>query len=134
MNGHFWAKIAGITSPLEFVCAMGLTFENANLDFALELAEFAERAGDRETAAVLRMVHVEEIRHVAFAYEWLLRWKAPDQSAWDAYCAALAPSLSPARARGAHCDARSRRDAGIDEDFIAHLSETAPKRPGGAPR
>ena len=33
VSGHFWRKAAAIRTPFEFVCAMGLTFENANLDF-----------------------------------------------------------------------------------------------------
>ncbi len=134
VSGHFWRKAASIETPLEFVCAMGLTFENANLDFAAEHAAAAERAGDAATAAALRMVHDDEIRHVAFAYEWLREWKPGDVSAWDAYCAAARPPHGPSRARGARYDAASRRAAGIDDDFVARLGATSPDRPGGAPR
>lgn len=134
VSGHFWRKAASIETPLDFVCAMGLTFENANLDFAAEHADAAERAGDTATAAALRMVHDDEVRHVAFAYEWLRAWKPGDVSAWDAYCAAARPPHGPSRARGARYDAASRRAAGIDEDFVERLGATSPDRPGGAPR
>lgn len=134
VSGHFWRKAPSIATPLQFVCAMGLTFENANLDFAAEHAAAAERAGDTATAAALRIVHDDEIRHVAFAYEWLRAWKPDGTSAWDTYVAAAQPPHGPSRARGARYDAASRRAAGIDEEFVARLGETSPDRPGGAPR
>src|SRR4051794_4719332 len=68
VTGHFWNKLDHLTTPLEFVCAMGLTFENANLDFAGDYAEAARAAGDHETATVLGVVHDDEIAHVHFGY------------------------------------------------------------------
>ena len=65
--------MARIRTPLEFVCAIGLTFENANLDFAQEYAAAAREAGDDATAAVLDLVHDDETRHVAFAWTWFQR-------------------------------------------------------------
>jgi uncharacterized ferritin-like protein (DUF455 family) len=134
VTAHFWRKAERILSPLEFVCVMGLTFENANLDFALELAEAARAAGDEETAAVLKLVHEEETRHVAFAWQWFQNLKPSDQDDWEAYCANVRPPHGPDRARGATFDAEARRDAGLAEAFIAKLAATAPTRPGGAPR
>jgi uncharacterized ferritin-like protein (DUF455 family) len=134
VSGHFWRKVPRIRTPLEFVCTMGLTFENANLDFALEHAAAARRAGDEATAEVLERVHRDEVRHVRFAWEHLLLWKEPSQSPWDAYCAHVPPPHGPARARGATFDADCRRAAGLDEDFVARLAAVAPERPGGAPR
>ena len=40
---------------------MGLTFENANLDFAGDYAAAARACGDDATAAVLDQVHADEI-------------------------------------------------------------------------
>lgn len=134
VSGHFWRKAAHIRTPLEFVCTMGLTFESANLDFAVEHAEAARRAGDDATASVLEKVHADEIGHVRFAWEMLRRWKDEATSAWDAYCASVAPPHGPSRARGAVFHADSRRAAGYDEDFVARLAAIAPERPGGAPR
>jgi len=53
VSGYFWSKIGEITSPLGFVCAMSLTFENANLDHTIDYEEAARRAGDAKTAAVI---------------------------------------------------------------------------------
>ena len=50
VHGYFWGKVETITTPLRFLCAMSLTFENANLDHTEEYAEAARRAGDVKTA------------------------------------------------------------------------------------
>lgn len=134
VSGHFWRKAKDIATPLQFVCLMGLTFENANLDFGRDYVDAAESAKDRASADVLRAVHADEIHHVRFAWEWLVKLKDPKQSAWDAYLANVAPPHGPRRARGADFDKASRVAAGFDEDFIARLEATSPEAPGGAKR
>jgi uncharacterized ferritin-like protein (DUF455 family) len=139
VTGHFWNKLDHLTGPCEFVCAMNLTFENANLDFAGEYAAAARAAGDPATAAALDQVHADEIRHVHFGWVWLRRFTAGgdgDRSgdAWQAYLAHVRPPLGPARARGTRFDREARRRAGFDEAFIAALEAIAPTRPSGQPR
>lgn len=133
VTGHFWNHLGQISSPLAFVCIMGLTFENANLDFAQDYARAARAAGDLETAAVLDQVHRDEVRHVRFAWRWLDRWRG-QEPAWDVYQGSMSPPLGPARARGRDLCTDSRRAAGLDPDFIARLAAIEPKRPSGAPR
>lgn len=133
VTGHFWNKLGHLTGPCEFVCAMNLTFENANLDFAGDYAAAARAAGDGDTAAVLDQVHADEIRHVHFGWIWLRRL-AGDRNPWQAYLAHVRPPLGPARARGARFDRDARRRAGLDEAFIAALEAVAPIRPSGQPR
>jgi uncharacterized ferritin-like protein (DUF455 family) len=133
VTGHFWNKLAHLTGPCELVCAMNLTFENANLDFAGEYAAAARAAGDAATAAALEQVHADEIRHVHFGWVWLRRLTGDDDP-WRAYLAHVRPPLGPARARGAHFDRQARRRAGLDEAFIAALEATPPTRPSGQPR
>jgi uncharacterized ferritin-like protein (DUF455 family) len=132
VTGHFWNHLGQLSSPVHFVCVMGLTFENANLDFAQEYAVAARAVGDPETAAVLEAVHRDEIRHVRFAWRWLHRWRG--ESAWQAYLDSVAPPLGPGRARGREMCVDSRRAAGLDDEFIAGLLAAAPTRPSGAPR
>jgi uncharacterized ferritin-like protein (DUF455 family) len=133
VTGHFWGKLDQMRTPIGFVCAMGLTFENANLDFAGEYARAARAAGDLETARVLDEVHADEIGHVRFAWTWLGKL-APDRDPWEAYNATVRFPLGPARARGATFDAEARTRAGIDDAFVAALAAAVPKRPGGGPR
>jgi uncharacterized ferritin-like protein (DUF455 family) len=133
VTGHFWNHLDQLRCPRSFVCVMGLTFENANLDFAQEYARAAHAAGDTATAAVLEQVHRDELGHVRFAWRWLQRWRG-DQPPWDAYQASVQPPLGPARARGRTLCQESRRAAGIEEGFIEQLAAVEPRRPGGAPR
>ncbi|HEU0032341.1 MAG TPA: DUF455 family protein [Kofleriaceae bacterium] len=133
VTGHFWNKIDHLTGPLEFVCAMGLTFEAANLDFAGDYAEAARAAGDPATAEVLDQVHADEIAHVHFGWVWLCKL-APEGDRWQAYVAHVHPPLGPHRARGARFDREARVRAGFDDAFIAELETVTAKRPSGAPR
>ncbi len=134
VSAHFWNKMIDVETPLQFVCTMGLTFENANLDFSIEHIDAAREIGDTETARIMELVHSDEIRHVAFAWYWLERWKPTGLDAWSAYCNNVKPPHGPERARGKTFDTRSRQEAGLDEDFIRRLGETEPTAPGGAPR
>src|SRR4029079_17486326 len=94
VTGHFWNKLDRLATPLGFLCTMGLTFENANLDFAGAYAAAARAAGDTATADVLDVVHADEIGHVRFAWVWL-RKLAPDADPWSTYLSSLSPPLSP---------------------------------------
>jgi uncharacterized ferritin-like protein (DUF455 family) len=134
VSGHFWSKVPDIGTALQFTCVMGLTFENANLDFTGDYVTAARAAGDEDSARTLLAVHADEIRHVRFAWEALLLLKRPGQSAWDAYVENVAPPHGPRRARGATFDRESRVAAGLDLDFIARLESTSPEAPGGATR
>lgn len=132
VTGHFWHHIERIHSPRDFACVMGLTFENANLDFAQDYARGARQAGDEATAEVLEQVHREELRHVRFAWRWMQKWS--EGSVWQSYIDSLTPPLSPGRARGRSMCETSRRKAGLDAEFIAGLAAAAPVRPSGQRR
>ena len=56
VSGYFWSKVPAIRTPLQFVCAMCLTFENANLDHTVEYAAAAAEAGDPKSAAVIEQI------------------------------------------------------------------------------
>lgn len=123
VSGYFWKKVETITSPLRFICAMSLTFENANLDYTVDSAEAARRAGDAKTAAVIERVHFDEIEHVRFGWTWLQVFKDQDESAWDAFRSNLTWPLRPLRARGTNFHRKGREAAGLDPDFIRNLEE-----------
>ncbi|MFT3692339.1 MAG: DUF455 family protein [Kofleriaceae bacterium] len=133
VTGHFWGKLDQFATPLGFACAMGMTFEHANLDFCGDYAAAAKACGDHATAAALEQVHTDEIKHVHFGWLWMKRF-AGDRDPWDVYTETIKPPLGPHRARGARMDHEARRRAGIDDAFIAKLEEIAAKRPSGASR
>lgn len=134
VSGHFWRAMARVESPLAFVCALGVTYESANLDFALELTRAAREAGDEETARVLEQVHDDEVRHVRFGWTWLKRLGPPGADPWDTYLRTVPPPLGPSRARGAAFDRAGREAAGMEAAFLDRLERTEPHAPGGAPR
>ncbi len=123
LSGYFWKKVDALQTPLEFVCAMGLTFEAANLDHALEYAQVADAVGDPETAALFRRVQREEVAHVRFAWRWLERLKPPAQSHWDAFVDNLHWPLRPELSTGRSWQRAARERAGFDGAFLDRLAE-----------
>jgi len=124
-SGYFWRQAGAIarapSGPRAFLAAMGLTLEQANLDFTLLYRDGFRAAGDEASARVCETVHEDEIRHVAFAREWLLRLDPGAGSDAEAYAEAVPFPLSPARAKGRRFDAAARRRAGLSEDLIEHV-------------
>ncbi len=125
VSGLFWNRIMETRNEVEFLCALSLTFENANLDHAPEAAEFARRCGDHETAKILERVAKDEEGHVAIGMRWLERLSAPFESQWEAYRRHLHWPLHPGRARGEPYRREPRRRAGLDEEFIENLSRVS---------
>jgi uncharacterized ferritin-like protein (DUF455 family) len=133
VTGHFWNKLDHLATPLGFVATMGLTFENANLDFCGDYERAARACGDVATADALAQVHADEIRHVRFGYVWLRRLAA-GESAWQAYQRVVRYPLGARRARGKAFDRDARVRAGLDDEFIAGLEAAHAVRPSGAAR
>jgi len=123
LSGYFLNKAENITSPAGFCASVGLTFEGANLDHALEFAKAAREANDPETAAVLDEIHDDEVGHVRFGWTWLRHFKEPGDSVLDAYRKNVVWPLRPALARGPVFHPESRRQAGLDDQFIELLAQ-----------
>ena len=121
VSGYFWRAVSGMSSPLDYVAGLSLTFEQANLDFAQHFARGFATVGDAETAQLLEQIYRDEIAHVAYGLKWFRRWKQPGQSDWAAFCTQLKFPLSPQRAKGVSLNVASRRAAGLDAEFIAEL-------------
>jgi uncharacterized ferritin-like protein (DUF455 family) len=130
LSDYLWQHRARIEAhddpPLAFLSALGLTLEQANLDFAQIYRDAFAAAGDLETAAVLQRVHDDEIRHVRLAVRWLRRLKRSDESDLQAYLRTVPFPLSAARAKGRRFDPASRRLAGLDDAFIAYVGAAEP--------
>ena len=120
LSAFFWDTLAPVDSPAGFCAAMGLTLEQANLDFAGHFAEAFDAVGDVASARVLRRVLADEIRHVARGLQWFDRFRV-EGDRFDAYLAALPSPLTPRRARGPGFAVTARLRAGLDEDFIQRV-------------
>jgi uncharacterized ferritin-like protein (DUF455 family) len=129
-SDYFWRQAPAIAaSPFgvrAFLAAMGLTLEQANLDFSLIYRDGFAAAGDPESAAVCQIIHDEEIAHVALAAHWLEELDEtpeaePPASDLDRYLAAVPFPLGPARAKGRRFEVAPRRRAGLDAALIEHV-------------
>jgi len=121
-SDYFWRQADAIAQsphgPRAFIAAMGLTLEQANLDFSGVYAEGFRNAGDAESAAVCERVHADEVRHVRLAAHWLCSLTPGSPDDLDAYLSAVPFPLGPTRAKGRRFDPDARRRAGLSERFI----------------
>ncbi len=124
INSYIWTKAQEFQSVLEYLAGIPLTFEGRNLDHTLEFASYFERANDERSAALMRVIHRDEIEHVAFGIQWLRKLKPPGQSDWDAYRENLHWPLRPAKSKGETFIREARLQAGLSEDFIDRLEAT----------
>lgn len=128
LSDHFWNHAEAIAEkgPMGFLSAMGLTFEQANLDFSLLYRDAFRTAGDEESAKVCQQVHDDEIRHVALAMTWVRKLKEPWESDEAAYRRTVPFPLSAARAKGRRFEVGARRRAGLDDEFIDFVRKARP--------
>jgi uncharacterized ferritin-like protein (DUF455 family) len=123
----FWKHVPAISEsphgPSAFLAGMGLTLEQANLDFTLLYREAFAAAGDKQSADVLLQVHEDEINHVAMAAHWLKLLGPPGSDLIEAYSEAVPFPLSAARARARRFDVTARRRAGLGKAFIEFIRQ-----------
>ncbi|MFK7897630.1 MAG: DUF455 family protein [Myxococcota bacterium] len=145
-SDYFWRQAPAIAAspagPRAFLAAMGLTLEQANLDFTLTYRDGFAEAGDAQSAAVCQRVHDEEIAHVALAARWLTRLEAEEKAVspeavhdLDAYLNAVPFPMGPARAKGRRYEVGPRRRAGLSEEMIEaiRVARSTQENPQGAP-
>lgn len=130
LTDYLWQHHQGIArSPepgLSFLCAMGLTFEQANLDFALLFRDGFRRAGDEQSALLMQRIHDDEIRHVRIANNWLRKLKRPAHTDVQTYVESVPFPLSAARAKGRRFIVASRQQAGLSDGMIALVRAARP--------
>lgn len=120
LNDFFWRQMGEIDNYSQFFSVMALTFEQANLDFALFYADVFKGVEDEKSAKIMNIVLEDEISHVAFGRTWSNIWRK-DQSLWDYYVTHLPGNLTPARAKGIVLNNDARVRAGLDSDFINQI-------------
>lgn len=122
VNSWIWSKAQAWQSVLEYCCGLPLVFEGANLDHTVEFEQYFCDAGDRRSAAIMRAIHRDEIRHVRFGIDWLRRLKPHDADDWDVWLAGLHWPLRPSKARGTRFQRDARQAAGLNDEFIRRLA------------
>ena len=121
VNGWIWQKARDFSNTLEYVAGLPLVFEGANLDHTVEFEQYFSAAGDRRSAAIMRAIHKDEIRHVEFGLQWLRNLKPAGVSDWDAWTGALHWPIRPSKARGDIFQREARLQAGLTPEFIDQL-------------
>ena len=136
LSNYFWRNLPAIKNapnpPVAFLCAMGLTLEQANLDFTLMYRQAFAEAGDSASAAVMQKVHDDEINHVKVANHWAKRLTGID-SDLDIYNQYVPFPFAATRAKGRHFDATSRQRAGLSEPFIQSVRTAQKQHRGSQP-
>ncbi len=126
VNDHFWRCAPSLTTPLKWVCAMSLVFEQANLDHAPAFARHFDAVGDTESADLMRLIERDEIHHVGFGARFLAENTAAGQSSFDVWVDNLTFHNTPDRARGDEFNATAREASGLDADFVSRCRLAAP--------
>ncbi len=130
LSDYFWKHAGAIRAhargPAAFLAAIGLTLEQANLDFTLVYAEGFRRGGDEESARVAELVHADEQRHVRLAAEWLARLAPAGEDEVASSREAVPFPLEAARAKVRRVSAEARRAAGLSEALIEHVRSARP--------
>ena len=122
LNDYFWRQMRKVKSIEQFYAVVALTFEGANLDFALYYHNIFKDLGDKKTATILKTVLEDEISHVRMGQKWLTD-QYPEVDLWQVYVELLPDKLSPARAKGIIFNEAARLKAGLNEEFIDSLKQ-----------
>jgi uncharacterized ferritin-like protein (DUF455 family) len=129
VNGYFWEKALQFNSVMDYVAGLPLTFEGGNLDHTLEFAEAFESVGDSRGAALMRVIHRDEIEHVRFGLDWLRALKPAEQTEWEAYTSHLHWPLRAEKAKGKTFHREPRLAAGMTAEFLEELAKTGKTGP-----
>jgi len=121
VNGYIWMKATAYESILEYICGLPLVFEGGNLDHTAEFEQYFVDAGDRRSAAIMRAIQRDEIRHVEFGMQWLRQLKPPEMDDFTAWEYHLKWPIRPSKARGKTFLTEPRQEAGMSDEFIAQL-------------
>jgi len=121
VNCYIWKKSQQFHSVLDYLAGLPLTFEGRNLDHTLEFDEYFQQAGDPKSAAIMQVIHRDEIEHVAFGLKWLRILKPDHLSDWDAYVEHLQYPLRPEKSIGDEFHEGPRLAAGMTPEFIEKL-------------
>jgi len=122
MGHFFWDTVAPIDHPADFLAALSLTYEQANLDFSKYWEDAFRAVDDVASAQVLHEVHEDEVSHVRHGVAWFDRLAG--NCDFETYRSRLIFPLSPGRGKGPVFDRDGRERAGLSADFIDEMEIT----------
>eukprot|EP00914_Ancora_sagittata_P028288 GHVO01055732.1.p2 GENE.GHVO01055732.1~~GHVO01055732.1.p2 ORF type:complete len:205 (-),score=15.62 GHVO01055732.1:1359-1973(-) len=120
INDFFWRQMTNVKTKEQFFALVSLTFEQANLDFALFYGNAFAEVDDIKTSKIMQTVYDDEISHVALGQRWLNIWRGNDDL-FHFYMENLPGLITPSRAKGMIFDLEGRSKAGLDQKYIENL-------------
>lgn len=133
VTGFFWRMISDVSTPMDYVSRLSLTFEQANLDYSKFYADQFRTIGDGLSQKLMERIYEDEIGHVSYGLKWFRKWKSPDLSDWEAFESQLQLPQSANRAKAEPFNREGRRRAGLTDDFVDRLfvySKSKGRTPG----
>ena len=121
VNGYIWKQSMEFRSVLDYLVGLPMTFEGRNLDHTLEFEGYFVAANDLKSAAMMHIIHRDEIRHVAFGLDWMRNLKPDNLSDWEVYVEHLHFPMRPDKSVGDIFHAEPRFSAGMSAEFIEKL-------------
>ena len=122
VNSYIWTKATEYQTVLEYIAGLPLVFEGRNLDHTIEFEKVFKRFNDRRSAAIMRAIHKDEIRHVEFGMHWLRELKPAHLSDFEAWQQNLRWPIRPSKAVGNEFQEDARLQAGMSPEFIRSLT------------
>lgn len=122
LNDFFWRQIGKLKTPANFYALIALTFESANLDFAIYYETCFKEVEDIESSKIMKIIFDDEISHVALGAKWMNQWRG-DKKLWEYFFESLPFPITPARSKGVNFNREARIMAGLDNDFIDTLEK-----------
>jgi len=132
VGDYFWRNFRSLQTPMDYVCGLSLTLEQANLDFAHHYLSLFQNVDDPQSRGVMEQVYEDEIQHVGQGVKWFNRWRNPKLSQWEAYNRGLHLPMTPSRGKGLGFNREGRLRAGFEADFIDEMEILTDHR--GRPR
>ncbi len=123
LNFIFWKFVPLMTSFEKFSAIMSITFEGANLDFALIYKNTFLKFQDKISAEIMNVIYHDERKHVRRGVKVLEKREDKKLSDWEYYLQLLDKPLTPRRAKGYFYIPETRRKLGLSEEFIQKLAE-----------
>jgi uncharacterized ferritin-like protein (DUF455 family) len=123
LNYIFWKFLPLMNSFEKFSAIMSISFEGANLDFAMIYKNTFEMYDDKISAEIMEIVFRDELKHVKRGFKVIKNRNQTHLSEWEYYLSLLDYPFTPRRAKGYFYIPDTRRKVGFSEEFIEQLGK-----------
>ncbi|MCW7461554.1 ferritin-like domain-containing protein [Leptospira limi] len=123
LNYIFWKQMEQFHTLESFSAVMSLSFEGANLDYSQVYAKVFSYFGDLKTSEIMLTIFEDEVKHVKRGVRAFEKSIPPEKNSWEHYLTLIQFPFTPRRAKGYLFFPETRYLAGLDQDFVNHLSQ-----------